>query len=330
MARPKTRTDTEWHGTVVTKAGKTYTDSLPNAMPCTDHLGNAYPSRQSMAHAYGMELCTLIARLGRDWPLEKALTTPVKPRSKPVTDHLGQAHASIRDLCREHHVDAGTFTGKLKKGASVEEALTKKRNAGPIACTDHLGKPYSSLTEMCKHWDITTNAFKQRREKGWTLEKTLTTPVTRHHHPKTGTVTGLKGETYKSVPAMCKAYGISLQTYKSRIKTGWSKADALTKPSNGSVECVDHSGRIHESTCAMCRYLGIPEHRGDGDRIRNNPAALGITCSNAWKGKDCGPYRNIYPVEFPWFQADMGEYPIIVHFDRILEEYHKNDPSAII
>lgn len=46
--------------------------------PCCDHLGNEFESFESMAKHYGLSRYTLNTRLSIGWPLEKALTQPVR------------------------------------------------------------------------------------------------------------------------------------------------------------------------------------------------------------------------------------------------------------
>ena len=49
-----------------------------NCTPARDHRGREYASIAAMADAWGLSRHTVYARLLRDWPLERALTTPVK------------------------------------------------------------------------------------------------------------------------------------------------------------------------------------------------------------------------------------------------------------
>lgn len=49
-----------------------------NSTPARDHTGREYDSIAAMAAAWGIPRHTVYTRLLRDWPLERALTTPVK------------------------------------------------------------------------------------------------------------------------------------------------------------------------------------------------------------------------------------------------------------
>lgn len=313
----------------VTKDGKHYRNGFSGTKPCTDHLGNAYPSRQAMCDAYKIALALLDERLRRGIPLGEALTKPVRKKYHPCTDHLGNSFPSVKAMCDAHGVNQGTYRGRISAGLALEEALAPELQAerpqpdGP--CTDHTGACYESVTAMCKAWNISPGTYKSRIKRGIALEEALTAPLGEQLSCDKEDRTGPDGKTYPSVKAMCDAYGITAQAYRHRRKAGWTKSDALLEKTTGSVECTDCFSRVHESISAMCRYLGIASNGHNADKFHGNIPLLEKALENAWKGKDCGPYRNIYPIEFPWFQADMGEYPIIIHFNKILEEYHKND-----
>lgn len=53
-----------------------------NSTPARDHRGREYDSIAAMAAAWGIPRHTVYTRLLRDWPLERALTAPVKKYTK--------------------------------------------------------------------------------------------------------------------------------------------------------------------------------------------------------------------------------------------------------
>ncbi len=67
-----------------------------------------------------------------------------------------------------------------------------------------------------------------------------------------------KGNMYTSITEMCNAYGISTDTFKQRIREGWSLKDALTTEVRSALVAVeDHKGNKYESKTAMCKAYGI-------------------------------------------------------------------------
>lgn len=59
-----------------------------------------------------------------------------------------------------------------------------------------------------------------------------------------------EGNIYKSISAMCDKYGVSIATYSSRIKSGLTVEEALTKESHQNVR--DHLGNEYNSFSEMC------------------------------------------------------------------------------
>lgn len=77
------------------------------------------------------------------------------------------------------------------------------------------------------------------------------------------TVKGPDGKKYKSIEAMCYAYGIKPCTYYNRVYHGWDKKKALTEPIHGSPygkhgkETEGPDGKTYSSMQAMCRAYGV-------------------------------------------------------------------------
>ena len=84
---------------------------------------------------------------------------------------------------------------------------------------DHLNNKYPSITAMCKHYGITSSLYHSRIKSGKSIEYALTTSVTRNP-PNSKTITDHKGNTFKSVSAMCKYWNMTRVTYNARIRAG--------------------------------------------------------------------------------------------------------------
>ena len=80
------------------------------------------------------------------------------------------------------------------------------------------------------------------------------------------------GNIYKNKTEMCKAYGIPITTYRSRLANSWTLEEALTTPlkwrqkkehsprkgtSWKGIPCVDHLGNSYNSYTEMCKAYGI-------------------------------------------------------------------------
>lgn len=90
---------------------------------------------------------------------------------------------------------------------------------------EYNGVIYKSIT-ACLQFNgdesVTEEVFRRRRREGWPLDKALTTPARDY------TVKDHLGKSYSSMVTMAAAYGIKVQTLRSRLANGWSLRKALT------------------------------------------------------------------------------------------------------
>lgn len=68
------------------------------------------------------------------------------------------------------------------------------------------------------------------------------------------------GNEYISETKMCDYYNINPATYRSRIRNGWTKEDALTKNTrdiNINPTFIDHLGNVYKDQQTMCKHYEI-------------------------------------------------------------------------
>ena len=126
---------------------------------------------------------------------------------------------------------------------------------------DHLGFVYSSVRELAEAYGIKTETLRTRLKKGMDIKEALLTP-------SDGMYNSYKckdhlGNEFSSVRKMCKHYNILPQTYRQRIKKGWSLERALTVKADSMESayakrngCTDYLGNEFPSIQAMCDYHG--------------------------------------------------------------------------
>lgn len=234
-------------------------DARGNA--CKDHLGNEYPFKKAMCDAYGIKVVTFDNRIGRGWTLEDALVRPVKVLSvtngNACTDHLGNEYPSRNALCRAYNINVTTFKRRISDGLSLEEALTIPVGVltGDVY-KDHLGNEYPSKQAMCKAYNISIYTLKSRLTSGMSLGEALTTPIMKG---KGVSYKDHLGNSYPSREAMCKAYGIDIGVYWSRLSRGLGLEETLTTPIGklNSSCCTDHLGNKYASVEEMCKAYNI-------------------------------------------------------------------------
>ena len=178
----------------------------------------------------------------------------------PCKDHLGNEFPNKTAMCKHYGINRTTFDKRMnEKHMSLEETLTTPvRKQKPIPCKDHLGNEFPSKSAMCKHYGIDKKTYVDRIEKRhMSLKDALTTPVKKQHN---GPCKDHMRNKFPSITAMCKHYGIGIDTFNKRInEKHMSLEDALTTPvkKQKPIPCKDHLGNEFPSKKAMCKYYGI-------------------------------------------------------------------------
>ena len=305
--------------------------------PCRDHLGNEYPSAPEMCAAYGIPFSTYSGRLGRGWTVRQALETPAEgngPKVNPrngaaVKDHLGNEFISVGAMCRHWGISETVYQSRRRVcGWPLEKILTepvrdREDTANAIKITDHTGREHASISAMCRHWNVGLSTYRERRRRGWGVEKALTEPET---EIKTAHVRCRDhlGREYPSKNAMCRAWGVTRYCYESRLGLGWTQEQALSSPIVVNAKpCRDHMGRQFPASTYMALYLGLPRYVFQ--RTRRDLASLvpGLA-AKYWSGRMCGRYAVQSCVRFPWFLVrDRGQH-LVLHFEDLLDEYHRS------
>lgn len=65
------------------------------------------------------------------------------------------------------------------------------------------------------------------------------------------------GNEYKTISDMCRAYGIKVNLYYSRLRSGWSLERILTTKVNWGKSVYDHKGNEYKTLDDMCKAYGI-------------------------------------------------------------------------
>lgn len=207
-----------------------------------DHLGNEFDSVEAMCSYWGINRSTFDGRLRLGYTLEQSLTgegIDSKRDRKSCTDHTGMHFGSISEMCRYWGVSPSRYYARRKAGYTVEMSLIGNFNlAGrgrSKVVKDHLGVEHLSIVDMCKAWGIHTKTYENRRRLGYNLREALTMPIKQYSAGKGGRRAGSYvkdhlGNIYRTTRVMCEVYGINVDTYRSRVRSGWSVERALTTP----------------------------------------------------------------------------------------------------
>ena len=219
----------------------------------------------------------------------------------PCKDHLGNEFPNKTAMCKHYGINRTTFDKRMnEKHMSLEETLTTPvRKQKPIPCKDHLGNEFPSKSAMCKHYGIDKKTYVDRIEKRhMSLKDALTTPVKKQHN---GPCKDHMGNKFPSITAMCKHYGIGIDTFNKRInEKHMSLEDALTTPvkKQKPIPCKDHLGNEFPSKKAMCKYYGINPCTFK-DRIDKKQMSLEDALTTPVKKRKKGSCKDHLGNEFP-------------------------------
>lgn len=236
--------------------------SRTSSMPLIDHEGRHFSRVKDMAAFWGLYPELLSARYRSGLSIKDCLTRPcrsqknTREKSKGCFDHLGKWFSSQVERGRWWHKDANLVRARIRGGMSVERALTcpdrwirlreklirqgifsdtkkerktVKEHAG-ISSRDHLGNTFISLAAMCRFWKKDPRIVWYRLEAGWSIKDALTKPFTPANQRNRTWCRDHLGRAFISQKEMARAWGVSIHTFRGRVKLGWSIEDALTKP----------------------------------------------------------------------------------------------------
>lgn len=233
------------------------------AKPCRDHLGNEYKSSSDMFRTYGINYTIWKYRhIVKGWSLEKTLTTPVSDPdlagAHECQDHMGNPFPSKKAMCDHWRVPRNVFFARQRQGLDLKQCLApvkrpRTSQANPVVDPD--GREFLNLDTMCAHWDISKTQYILNIRNGLDLRRALTEKDTvRPDKPRDHL-----GNAYRSINAMCRAYGITKTTLRARLELGWTLEQILTHPENNShlIKCEDHLGNEFETQKAMLDAYGI-------------------------------------------------------------------------
>lgn len=227
-----------------------------------DHLGNQYGSTLEMCQAYGIRVDTFKYRMKHGSSLEEALTRvpSMVTTNIPCQDHMGNQYISQAEMARAYGLTKEQFIGRKRSGWNLERILTTPINGGKSNKSFVInGISYSSKKEFCKKNGLNYDVFIHRTNAGMSMEEALEAG-SKVKHFKKDTIVDFKGESFATIKEMCAAYGISVATYKYRLKQGWDLETVLTKPANPSMtrkSVIDHMGVQYESDTEMCKAYRI-------------------------------------------------------------------------
>lgn len=209
---------------VRSKGNELYIDDYKRAMLkklfAEDHLGNCFHTTKAMTDFYDVDYRTFLTRIKQGWGLEKALTTKAISSHK-IQDHLGNNFSSISEMVRHYDITRNLFYARMRMGWSLEKILTTPARPIVEKTVIYNGKKYLNHRELAMSLGIDYKLFMNRMKRWGSIEKALLFDRSPRDH---------LGNEFENVEEMCKYWGINKNTYKDRLKRGWTLKETLEVP----------------------------------------------------------------------------------------------------
>lgn len=173
---------------------------------------------------------------------------------KRAQDFRGKWYKSCSEMCRAYGINSSLLRKRMEAGWNLEEALTGDMHK----VYDHTGIGYKSVEAMCRAWGVTSSVYRDRLNNGSTLEDALTRRTKSGYGCRKCIDT--EGNEYRSISEMCREHGVNKSAYYSRIQSGCSIDEALTKGRLVRIKkdrYIDHEGNKYSSIKEMCSAWGI-------------------------------------------------------------------------
>lgn len=143
-------------------------------------------------------------------------------------------------------------SSKITGKGIISTSLFQELSLG-VPKLKYKGKLYSGYNSLAKELGISRAYMYHGISKGWTIEEVIS------EYNKKYTTDHL-GNVFNNQKDMLKYWGISLNTYKKRLKDGWSLKDSLSTPVRKirkPKEYTDFRGIVFTSASSMAKEYGV-------------------------------------------------------------------------
>ena len=255
-----------------------------------EYKGEEYKSLRRLADARGLDYNAVINAL---YYKKLSIDDAIDYLEQGLRGIRGEVYKTLTDMCKAYNLKVGNykllrglglsketilkagglkykgeclgyFTKYYKYGYTDEDIkkavrmgydLYEVRQLPKVIKTDHNGVEYPTMTAMAEAYGKNVTSVASRLKSGWTVEDALTKDIAKK---STEEVKDHLGNKYPTMTAMCKAYGVSLPTYRYRRSLGLSVECALdSKILNIAKPKVDHLGNKFISMADMAQAYCI-------------------------------------------------------------------------
>ena len=190
--------------------------------------GKIYNNYSDLSKDYGISISYLYKKLSEGLSLEEVLN--VYENSKhTVIDHKGKKHRSVKDMCKAWGITRGVYAHRKNQGWSLKKTLTtpiNKKYQGSLEYVDLEGRVFPTIKLMAKKNGVSYAAIMYRIKKGNSPEEALIHLLNEAKDSKS--VEDHLGNSFTTKVRMLEYWGVKYDTFRDRLKRGWSLEEALT------------------------------------------------------------------------------------------------------
>ena len=205
-----------------------------------EYKGEEYKSVRRLADARGLDYNAVINAL---YYKKLSIDDAIDYLEQGLRGIRGEVYKTLTDMCNSYNLKVGNYKLLRELGLSKETIL----KAGGLR---YKGECLGYFTKYYKY-GYTDEDIKRAVRRGCDLFEIKQLPkVIKTDH---------NGVEYPTMTAMAEAYGKNVTSVASRLKSGWTVEDALTKDiaKKSTEEVKDHLGNVYMSKTEMAEAYGI-------------------------------------------------------------------------
>lgn len=193
--------------------------------------GKVYRSYSELSREYGFSVAYLSKWLSRGMSLE-GIVSKYKGK-KAIVDHLGVEYSCLSEMLNKYGITLKAYKRRRENGWSLEKNLTTPIKKAPVAteCIDLDGKVYPSMNALCKEYGVSHASLLYHIRRGKTISEALQLLLSSENFVYQ--VKDHLGNSFSSKVKMAEHWKVNYDTFRDRIKRGWSLGEALTGERGG-------------------------------------------------------------------------------------------------
>jgi len=197
--------------------------------------GRDFGSISEACNFYSVDPRVVDMRLKRlGWSIEEALDPKKRERAEFLVGDF--VFNSLNEACRHFGLNYKKIESRIRNGWTINEAFDLEERPAPkrkkrAQRTERRrlvleGEEYSSLAEVAKAYNLITSTLSYRLLNEWSLEQAVGLEPPPNKNPFSISIE-FNGITFQSRAEICKHYGINESTFRFRLNSGWTIAQAV-------------------------------------------------------------------------------------------------------